>query len=147
MSEHKPRRAHPLPIREAPIPGPPIPPDQTVYQALGDGLFRALVEAFYGRVESDPVLRPIFPPDLAEGREKQYLFLTQVFGGPARYTDRYGEPRLRVRHLAFPIGRRQRDVWIGHMRAAIDEVGVPEPYAGFLRNYFELFSLQMINRE
>lgn len=137
-----------LPVQEeaSPLPAPPTAPGQTVYEALGDELFRRLVEAFYRRVESDPVLRPIFPADLTEGREKQYLFLTQFFGGPARYTERYGEPRLRLRHLPFPIGRRERDVWIGHMLAAIDEVGVPEPYAAYLGKCFEQLSLAMINR-
>lgn len=91
-------------------------------------------------------MRPIFPPDLAEGREKQYLFLTQLFGGPARYTEQHGEPRLRMRHLRFAIGRRERDIWLGHMRAAIDEVGVPEPYAAYLDAYFEQASLTLVNR-
>jgi hemoglobin len=133
-------------LREAPIPGPPIPQDRTVYEALGDQVFRALVGALYQRIESDPRLRPIFPPDLSDGRERQYLFLTQVFGGPPRYTERFGEPRLPLRHRAFPIGRVERDQWLGHMLEAIAEVAIPEPYARFLANYFEQFSLAMINR-
>src|SRR5438874_681450 len=72
---------------------------RTVYDALGDATFRALVEAFYRRVEADPVLRPLFPADLSAGREKQYLFLVQYFGGPATYTERYGHPMLRRRHF------------------------------------------------
>ena len=127
----------------------PIVPnaDDTVYRALGDDMFRALVEAFYRRVEADPVLRPIFPPDLAEGRERQYRFLVQYFGGPAEYTRRYGEPFLRRRHFPFAITHQARDVWLGHMLAAIDEVGIPEPHATTLREYFERFSLAMINQQ
>lgn len=123
-----------------------MPLDRNLYLALGDATFRSLVDAFYRRVEMDPELRRIFPPDLTEGREKQYLFLTQLFGGPPRYTARHGEPRLRFRHLPFAIGRPERDRWIGHMRLAIDEVAIPEPYASILREYFEQFSLHMINR-
>jgi hemoglobin len=104
------------------------------------------VDAFYRRVEADPDLRAIFPPDLAEGREKQLRFLIQLFGGPPTYTERYGEPRLRFRHLPFTIDRAARDRWVGHMHAAIAEVGIPEPHASTLRQYFDAFSLHMINR-
>jgi hemoglobin len=117
-----------------------------LYDALGDDRFRSLVEAFYRRVEADPELRAIFPPDLTEGKERQYLFLTQYFGGPPRYNERYGPPFLRRRHFPFAITREARDRWITHMLAAIEEVEIPEPYAGILRDYFERFSLAMINR-
>ena len=62
-----------------------------------------LVDAFYSRIERDPELRPIFPEDLAPGREKQKRFLEQWLGGEPRYAQRYGEPALRRRHLPFPI--------------------------------------------
>ncbi|HZT08812.1 MAG TPA: globin [Chloroflexota bacterium] len=125
----------------------PIDEIQAVYGAIGDEGFRALVEAFYRRVENDPLLRQIFPADLAEGRERQYLFLRQYFGGPAEYSARYGHPQLRRRHLPFAITRAARDVWLGHMLAAIDEVAIPEPHASLMRRYFERFSLDMINRD
>jgi hemoglobin len=118
-----------------------------VYEAIGgDPTFRRLVEAFYRRIEGDPLLRPLFPADLAVGKEKQFLFLAQYFGGPDRYTERYGHPRLRMRHLPFPIGQAERDAWLGHMLAAIEEVGIREPYASVMRDYFERASAFMINR-
>ena len=52
---------------------------------------------------------------------------------------------LRRRHFAFRITPQARDRWLGHMLAAIEEVEVPEPYAAILRDYFERFSLFMIN--
>src|SRR4051812_28923135 len=119
---------------------------QAVYPAIGDDGFRALVEAFYRRVEADPLLRPIFPPDLTNGRERQYLFLRQYFGGPGEYSERHGPPQLRRRHFPFAITRDARDAWLGHMLAAIDEVAIPEPHASVLREYFERFSVEMINR-
>src|SRR3954451_488282 len=117
-----------------------------LYEALGDDVFRTLVEVFYRRVEADSELRAIFPPDLTEGKERQYLFLTQYFGGPERYNERHGPPMLRRRHFPFAITPAARDRWLGHMLAAIEEVGIPEPYAAILRDYFERFSLFMINR-
>ena len=117
-----------------------------VYAALGDETFRNLVDAFYRRVEADLVLRSLFPPDLGQGREHQYLFLTEYFGGPKRYTETIGPPMLRMRHRRFPIGRAERDLWLGHMLEAITEVGIPEPQADLLRRYFTQFSLHMVNK-
>lgn len=105
-------------------------------QAGGDAAFQRLVDAFYARVETDPVLRPMFPADLTAGKEHQFLFLTQFFGGPPRYQERRGHPRLRARHLPFPIGRREADAWLGHMLAAIDEAAIPEPARTRMRGYF-----------
>ena len=124
----------------------PLAQSHHIYAALGEAPFRALVEAFYRRVEADPVLRPIFPPDLSEGRERQLWFLVQYFGGPQTYRERYGEPFLRRRHLPFAITPEARDVWLSHMLAAIDEVGISEPHATVMRTYFETFSVAMINR-
>ncbi len=50
-----------------------------------------------------------------------------------------------MRHLPFTITREARDAWLGHMLAAIEETGIPEPHASVLREYFERFSLDMIN--
>ena len=124
----------------------PINDIREVYAAIGDKGFRTLVDAFYRRVEADPLLRPMFPPDLSNGKERQYLFLRQVFGGPGEYSERHGHPRLGMRHLPFAITREARDAWVGHMLAAIDEVAIPEPQATVLRTYFERFSLDLINR-
>ena len=124
----------------------PIDKIQRIYQDIGDEGFRELVDAFYRKVEADPVLRPIFPPDLTNGRERQYLFLRQFFGGPPEYSERHGHPMLRRRHFPFAITREARDHWVAHMHAAIDEVGIPEPHASLMHEYFERFSLEMINR-
>ena len=124
----------------------PVARIRQVYAALGDEGFRRLVEAFYRRVEADPELRAIFPADLSNGRERQYLFLRQFFGGPADYSRLHGAPMLRRRHFPFPITREARDAWLGHMLEAIDEVAIPEPHASLLREYFQRFSLEMINR-
>lgn len=118
-----------------------------IYEALGDEVFRKLVAAFYRRVEADPLLRPMFPDDMDASRDRQRLFLVQYFGGPQEYTARYGHPRLRMRHFPFSIGRKERDAWLGHMLAAIDEVGIEEPWAEAMRSYFENASLAMMNKE
>jgi hemoglobin len=119
----------------------------TVYDLLGgDEKFALLVDAFYRRVEQDPVLRPMYPEDLSESKEHLFLFLTQFFGGPRRYEERRGHPRLRMRHLPFPIGGRERDAWLRHMRAAVDEAGIPEPARQVMLDYFEHAAHFLVNR-
>ena len=118
----------------------------TIYElAGGDAPFRRLVDIFYERIESDPLLRPLFPADLGPGKERQFLFITQYFGGPPRYNELRGHPRLRMRHAPFVIGERERQAWAGHMLAAIDEVGFAEPVRGALRDYFERTATFLIN--
>jgi hemoglobin len=87
----------------------------------------------------------MFPDDLAPGKEWQYLFLAQYFGGPARYIEQRGHPRLRMRHAPFPIDQRAADAWLGHMLAAIDEVGIAEPARSAMRDYFQRAAPFMVN--
>ncbi len=119
----------------------------TIYEQVGgEATFRRLVDLFYARIEQDPLLRPLFPPDLEPGKQHQILFLSQYFGGPRHYTEQRGHPRLRLRHMPFAIGQRERDAWVGHMLAAIDEVGIAEPFRSAMRAYFESAGTAMINR-
>lgn len=120
---------------------------ETAYEMVGgDAIFRALVEAFYRRIEADPLLRPMFPADLTAGKEYQFLFLTQYWGGPARYEEQRGHPRLRMRHAPFPIDAAAASAWLGHMLAAIDEVNIPEPVRGAMIEYFRRGAEFMVNR-
>jgi hemoglobin len=121
--------------------------DKTIYAlAGGDAKFRRMVDIFYARIERDPLLRPLFPDDLAPGKEHQFLFITQYFGGPPRYNALRGHPRLRMRHMPFRIGQAERDAWAGHMLAAIDEAGFEEPARSALRDYFERAATFLINQ-
>jgi hemoglobin len=120
----------------------------TIYElAGGDAPFRRMVDGFYDRVERDPLLRPMFPEDLGPGREHQFLFITQYFGGPPRYQELRGHPRLRMRHNPFPIGQQARDAWVAHMLAALDEAGFPEEVRPAMREYFERAATFMINHD
>lgn len=122
------------------------PERQTVYEQIGgDETFHRLVDTFYARVERDPLLRPLFPKDMTQGKEHQFLFLTQYWGGPARYDALRGHPRLKMRHAPFKIGQAERDAWLGHMLAAIEEVGIAEPSRTQLIEYFQNAATFMIN--
>ena len=101
----------------------------TVYQRLGgeEGV-RALVERFYDLVDLDPryaELRAVHGASLGQAREKLFLFLCGWLGGPPLYVQRHGHPRLRARHLPFPIATRERDQWLDCMAHALDDVACP----------------------
>jgi hemoglobin len=119
---------------------------ESVYQALGSEPFVQLVEAFYRGVEQDPLLRPMYPEDLTEAKQHLILFLIQLFGGPTTYNELRGHPRLRMRHFPFSIGEPERDAWLKHMRAAVDEVGIPEPSRAAMLAYFEQAAHFLMNR-
>jgi hemoglobin len=122
-------------------------PPQSIHAAAGgDDVFRRLVDTFYAGVETDPVLRPLYPEDLTESREHLALFLIQYFGGPAHYSALRGHPRLRMRHLPFPIGIRERDAWLGHMRRAVETIGFAAPIREVLLRYFENAADFLVNR-
>ena len=118
------------------------------YDAVGgEDTFRRLVRAFYRGVASDPVLRPVYPSkDLGPAEEHLRLFLIQYWGGPRTYDERRGHPRLRMRHARFSIGEAERDAWLRHMRAAMDEVGLDEEHDRQLWDYLVMAANSLVNR-
>ncbi|MCY7303987.1 MAG: globin [Thermoleophilia bacterium] len=126
-----------------------VDPTITPFEAFGGhAFFDRLVAAFYGRVETDPVLRPMYPgSELAPARERLRLFLEQYWGGPTTYSNERGHPRLRMRHAHFPIDRAASERWLAHMRASLDEQALPEELDTLLRDYFEAAAPAMINTD
>ncbi len=98
-----------------------LTPGGTLYDRIGPAHLRALLERFYARVAGDPLLSPIFPADLGNTLEKQFAFLSGFLGGPLLYHQTYGHPRLRARHLPFPITPARARAWLGCMKAALEE--------------------------
>jgi hemoglobin len=94
----------------------------SVYAAVGgQRFFDRLVDRFYAAVEADEVLLRLYPDpqDLAPARRRLATFLAQYWGGPTTYSDERGHPRLRMRHLPFPIGDAERDHWVRAMLGAL----------------------------
>jgi hemoglobin len=120
--------------------------ETTVFEFVGGmKTFEALADAFYAGVETDPVLRPLYPPQLDDAKRHTGLFLAQYFGGPTTYSEERGHPRLRMRHAPFQIGPEERDRWVQHMRAAMDQVGIREPAYTIMANYFASTATFLIN--
>ena len=99
----------------------------TVYEIVGgQRFFDDLVERFYAAVETDSLLRPMYPRDLGPSRDRLARFLAQYWGGPSRYSDERGHPRLRMRHFPFTIGMAERDAWMAHMTASLDAATIAD---------------------
>ena len=113
----------------------------------GSEFFDRLVDRFYEGVASDDVLLPLYPEqsDLSGAKERLTLFLQQYWGGPTTYSDERGHPRLRQRHFPFVIGQLERDRWMVHMMAAVDELSPNDSVHRQLAEYMEMASTAMIN--
>ena len=125
--------------------------ERSVYEQVGGWtFFEALVDRFYDRVATDPVLLPLYPeaPDLTGARHRLTLFLAQYWGGPGTYSAERGHPRLRMRHHPFAIGGAERDHWLTAMRAALDDVGddLPDDVRDRLLDYFTMAAEAMRNQ-
>lgn len=123
--------------------------DETVgiYPAIGDDQpFYDLVEAFYQGIETDPVIRPMYPADLTHAKRHLTWFLIQRFGGPTRYGEARGHPRLRMRHVPFRIGPAESKAWLRCMNAAIDSIPAFTPFRESMRRYFADSAAFLINR-
>ena len=95
----------------------------------GEAAVRTLVERFYDLMDLEPdyaALRATHGSTLDDARQKLFWFLCGWLGGPDHYVERFGHPRLRMRHLPFSIGVKERDQWVACMDQAMRETGVPE---------------------
>lgn len=118
-----------------------------VFSRIGEQGFQRLVQAFYRQVPSDDLLGPMYPPDDLPGAESRLRdFLIGRFGGPQRYIEQRGHPRLRARHAPFAIDQRARDRWVALMTRALDETALPEDADGVLREFFHSTATFMINQ-
>ena len=121
-------------------------PQQTAFERWGgDAFFTDLVERFYDGVVADPVLRPLYPDDLTDSKAHLAQFLMQYWGGPRRYSEERGHPRLRMRHAPFAIGTRESDAWLRHMTAAVHAAGLPPADESELLDYLAMAARSLIN--
>lgn len=122
----------------------------TPYELLGgDAGVRWIVDRFYDLMDSAPEavhVRALHATSLKSSREKLYLFLTGWTGGPQLYIERYGHPRLRMRHFPFAIGARERDEWLWCMDRALAEHEMPEELRAHLRERLHQLADHMRNQ-
>jgi hemoglobin len=108
-----------------------------IYRVIGEEGFARLVRAFYAQVPPDPILGPMYPTDDLAGAEQRLRdFLIGRFGGPPRYIEQRGHPRLRMRHMPFKLDEAARDRWVALMEKALDEAALPADVTALLREFF-----------
>lgn len=112
--------------------------DSTPYELIGgEDAVRRLVERFYDIVEADyPTLRSMLPATTTVSRRKLFEFLSGWMGGPNLYVERYGHPRLRMRHFPFRIDTAAAAQWLEAMDRALLDTGVEGQALMALRNRF-----------
>lgn len=113
-------------------------------------MLQALVDQFYDIMDQSPEaekIRKLHPKSLKLSRQKLFLFLSGIFGGPDLYTEKYGHPRLRARHLPFPIGREEKRQWMFCMKKAIEKMAFKPDISKQMTEYFETTADHMINRD
>jgi hemoglobin len=124
----------------------PIAEDE-IYAAIGEDGFERLVAAFYRQVPEDDILGPMYPKDDLAGAEQRLReFLIFRFGGPLRYLENRGHPRLRMRHAPFRVDQAARDRWVQMMDKALEEARLDERAVLVLRVFFHNTATFLVNR-
>lgn len=107
------------------------PNQPTAFELIGGAdKLREMVDRFYDLMDLEPEfegIRTLHPASLDSSRDKTYWFLSGWTGGPNLYIEQFGHPRLRARHLPFPIGISERDQWLRCMAMAMEDIGLDEP--------------------
>jgi hemoglobin len=121
--------------------------ESQIYERIGEDGFARLVAAFYRQVPNDDILGPMYPADDMVGAEERLRdFLVGRFGGPQRYMEQRGHPRLRMRHAPFAIDAAAGARWLQLMDAALRETALPADVDAVLRGFFTDVAAMMRNR-
>ncbi|MEX1192850.1 MAG: globin [Brumimicrobium sp.] len=118
---------------------------KTLYELLGKKVISQLVDAFYARVYRHPVLIPLFQNEIEEVKDKQFCFLSQFLGGPQLYNEKYGHPRMRMRHMPHRIDEKAMEAWLSCMKDAISTLDIEPKLAEALYNCFPPLARHMVN--
>lgn len=142
-----PERTRPIHV---PAAGPPQVnrPSAEILEAIGqEGVFRMLAD-FYGELEQTE-LRRWFPEDMGAASERSAAFFVQLLGGPPLFNERYGPPRMRMRHFPFEIDEGARRIWLDAFHRVIDSApanyGFPAEHVEGFRAFLNGFSTWMVN--
>lgn len=120
----------------------------TPFAALGgEPVIRDVVDRFYDIIDHEvPTLRAMLPADDRVSRDKLFAYLVEWTGGPALYTPTRGHPRMRMRHLPYPIGEAEVEAWLTAMSRALDENEVAGDVRTFLDDRLSALAHHMRNQ-
>lgn len=123
----------------------------TLYEAMGkeEGI-RLLVDRFYDIMSVHPETKGILkmhPVDLTSSRDKLYMFMVGWTGGPQLFVEKFGHPRLRMRHFPFKIGINERDQWLLCFNGAVSQMGYSEEIQSTLMTAISRLADHMRNQQ
>ena len=120
----------------------------TTYEKIGKERLSVLLDSFYDRVFAHSLIAPLFAnSSRAEIQEKQLLFLSQFLGGPMGYTENFGPPKMRQRHIPHRITPLAKDAWLACMKEAIEEQDWDERLKEVMYSIFPPIAAHMVNSE
>ena len=118
----------------------------TLYEELGDEQLRKLLDHFYDGVFADDRINFLFQnTEKQEIKRKQYLFLTQFLGGPLRYSQEFGHPKMRMRHLPHKITPSAAHAWLENMFQSVQKLSIDDDLKDRLFNRFPQVAAHMVN--
>jgi hemoglobin len=101
------------------------PTDSIYERAGGTAGVRKVVTVFYESIFQDPILQPVFGRPVNSHVDHLTAFLSEVFGGPKRYTNELGGfPNIIAVHRCRRITADQRQRFVDLFMAALDRVGL-----------------------
>lgn len=107
------------------------------YSRIGDKKIKKLIHDFYIEIRNNEILRPLYKDSLEAAEERLYLFMIQYLGGPKFYNEKRGHPKLRQRHMVFPIDEIAKHSWLINMKTALDKSEIGDDEKEFLWKYFQ----------
>jgi hemoglobin len=117
---------------------------------MGEANITRMIEDFYRELEGS-ALRPLFPADMPAASRKSAAFFVGLLGGPPLYHQRFGNPMMRARHMAFVITPRAREEWLACFERVLADAphryAFPERHLPGFRAFLQAFSLWMVNTE
>jgi len=119
---------------------------RSLYDQLGDENLQLLVDRFYDLVLNDETIKDLFTTDIVLVKKKQFMFLSQFLGGPPRYAEEYGHPRMRMRHIPHKITPNGAIAWLQCMKTAIESLDISEELQQLIYQRFPNVAAHMVNQ-
>lgn len=116
-----------------------------LYDKIGDENIALLVNGFYEYVFASSIIAPLFKTNKEEIKRKQKLFLTQFLGGPQLYSQEFGHPRMRMRHLPHEITEEAKEEWLRCMKQAVSNLDIDQKLKDELFAVFPKLAAHMVN--
>ena len=117
----------------------------TIYEKLGDDKLHQLLDKFYDSIFESEIKHLFNQTEKETIKDKQFCFLSQFLGGPQRYTEKYGPPKMRLRHIPHKIDQNAKLVWLDCMKQAIDSLDIEDEFKIALYNCFPQVAQHMVN--